>query len=1305
MSTNRRRRRGAGRAESPAESAALEQAITGCMSADQPRLRRLAAELAKAGGADRAARLKRLERALAESGERRRQRAARVPAIEFPAALSISAACAEISAALAEHPVIVVCGETGSGKTTQLPKICLAAGRGVGGQIGHTQPRRIAARSVATRIAEELGGVPGEAVGFKIRFSDRTRPEGLVKVMTDGILLAETQGDPELRAYDTLIIDEAHERSLNIDFLLGYLKRLLPRRPDLKLVITSATIDPERFARHFDGAPVIEVSGRGYPIEVRYRPLAGEDEDEQDRDREQAILEAIDELSGIDRRGDVLVFLPGEREIRETAESLRKHHPAGSEILPLYARLSAAQQQRVFQPHRRQRIVLATNVAETSLTVPGIRFVVDPGEARIRRYSHRTKVQRLHVERISQASAEQRSGRCGRTSAGVCIRLYSEEDFARRPRFTEPEILRSNLAGVILQMKHLGLGAIEDFPFLEPPDPRYVRDGLRLLEELGALDVDGALTEVGLALARLPVDPRIGRMLLEASRRGALTEVLVIAAGLSVRDPRERPADARQQADEAHADYLDERSDFRGLLNLWRFFEERRARLSQNQLRKLCRQRFLSYVRMREWREIHQQLHHLATDLGMKPNRSAAGYAEIHQSILAGLLGNIGFRDERDSYQGARGNRLWLWPGSTNHGKPPKWIMAAELVDTSRLFARMSASIEPAWVEDLAGGLVKRRYFDPHWRKRPARVGGYEQVTLYGLTLAARRGIDYGRVDPAAAREIFIRHALVRGEYASRAPFFVRNRALVGEIEEIEHRLRRRDLLADEQALFEFYERRVPEHVHSGASFERWRREAERGDPELLVLSREELLRARPGNLGEAFPDQLQVGALTLPLQYRFDPAHEADGVTVTVPAAALAQLDAEALEWLVPGLLREKLIALIKSLPKALRRHFVPAPEFADACLAAWGGRKGSLHEALGAELRRMTGVTVPRETWRAEALPAHLVMGVRVIGAGGEEIARGRDLAELRRTVDAEPLAALAPAAGGGLQRERIERWDFGDLPDCVELEQHGLKLRGFPALVALEDGVALQTLDSAARARVAHRGGVRALIRRTLAAQVKYLRRNLPDLERMALHFAAVGSARDLERDLVEAIIDRAFLGEGPAPRDEAGFLACLERGRAALMEVAEEFCAAVADALGRHHAARKRLRAAGSPALLGALQEADVHLQGLVYPGFVLATPWEWLRHYPRYLRAVELRLEKLAGNLERDRAARSLLAELAEPWAREAGRAELEGRSDPELVRYRWLLEELRVSLFAQQLGTAVPVSAERLRRQWQKVGR
>lgn len=1272
------------------------------MVADQPgfgrRIQALQWRLERGAPVDRA--LERLQDELNRSVARRLRRTERLPAPEYPQHLPVVEHRAEIADAVQRHPVVVICGETGSGKTTQLPKICLELGRGTGAMIGHTQPRRIAARSLAQRVADELHSRVGDLVGSKVRFQDRVGRDTLVKIMTDGILLAETQGDPDLLQYDTLLIDEAHERSLNIDFLLGYLKQLLPRRPDLKVIITSATIDPQRFSRHFDDAPVIEVSGRTYPVEVRYRPLTSPDEDEADRDRGQAIVDAVDELCRAGP-GDVLVFLPGERDIREAAERLRKHHPPDTEILPLYARLSAAQQQRVFQPHGRRRIILSTNVAETSLTVPGIRYVVDTGLARVSRYSYRTKVQRLPIERISQASAAQRTGRCGRVSAGICIRLYDEEDFQSRPRFTDPEILRTNLASVILQMAALGLGPVERFPFVEAPDPRFVRDGFRLLAELGAVDDRQRLTELGRRLARLPLDPRLGRMLLAAEQENCLREVLIVAAALSLQDPRQRPMDQAQIADQKHRLFQHEQSDFLSFLQLWNVFHEQAHHLSNNKLRKWAKEHFLSYVRMRDWHDVERQLQSLVSGMGMGLNEIEASYEAIHRALLSGLLGNLAMKIDRQEYLGARNLKLQIFPGSGQHKRGPKWIMAAELVETGRRYARTVAAIQPQWVESLAGHLVKRSYGEPHWQKKVGQVSAYEKVTLYGLPIVTRRRINYGPIDPVVAREIFIREALVGGEMRTQGPFLAHNRRLVSEIEELEAKSRRRDLLVDEEELYRFYDERLPQGIYNAPRFERWRRRAERDSPRLLYLSADQLLQRSPQAVDEGrFPAELEVGGLRLALAYRFEPGQVDDGLTVTVPLAALNQLQPERFEWLVPGLLEEKISLLIKGLPKRWRRNFVPVPDFARACANAMAPGERPLLEALTEELQRMTGLLVPKDAWRAEPLPAHCLARFRVVDAEGVTLATGRDLGALQQDLGERARQVFHTMSHETWERQDVTDWDFGSLPEAVDLAQRGMQMRGYPALVVGEGGLALRLLDSAEDAHRCHRAGVLALYRRRAARSVKHMRRNLPGIDRSCLHYAALGSCGELKEDISGAALNQVFLAAQAVPRTREAFEAGLREGEPRLMGVANDLCAWVGAALSAFHAVRGRLKANPPRQWLQSLQDVRRQLDGLIYPGFVQGTPYAQLAHLERYLKGILLRLDKLQDHAERDRRQLAILDPWWRRWEERCDRLGEAWRDDPATQAYRWLLEEFRVSLFAQELGTAVKVSPERLDKAW-----
>ncbi len=1280
----------------------LAARIPSCMLTDQHRLRR---QLERVGGelrAGKGAAVERLAAEIAASAERRARRLAALPLPRYPEELPVVQKRAEIARAIEAHQVVIVCGETGSGKTTQLPKICLELGRGAGGLIGCTQPRRIAARSVASRIAFELGGPLGQAVGYKVRFNDKASPDSFVKVMTDGILLAETQGDRYLSAYDTLIIDEAHERNLNIDFLLGFLKQLLPRRPDLKLVITSATIDPRRFARHFGDAPVVEVSGRTYPVEVRYRPVRGADEDEQERDLQQAILEAVDDLSLLSRDGDILVFLPGEREIRETAENLRKHHPPHAEILPLFARQSAQEQERVFRPSGARRIILATNVAETSLTVPGIRYVVDPGYARIKRYSYRNKVDQLLVEKIAQASANQRAGRCGRVASGVCIRLYSEEDFRARPLFTDPEILRTSLAGTILRMKALRLGEVEQFPFLEPPTPRMVADGYQLLQELGAVDTERRMTETGRQLARLPIDPKIGRMLLAAQHENCLAEVLVIAAALSAQDPRLRPMEAQARADERHRRFADERSDFMGFLKLWAFFEELlRHKKSNRKLLEQCHDNFLSAVRMREWREIHGLLHTLAAEMGMRPNQVPAGYDEIHRALLAGLLGNIGVKADEGHYQGAREVKFHLFPGSSLYKKGPKWVMAAELTETAKLYGRTAAKIEPEWVERVGSHLLKRSYFDPHWEKASARVAAFERTTLYGLIVTPRRRVHYGPIDPQRSREIFIRAALVEGEFDCQAPFFAHNRDLLDEVRELEHKSRRQDVVVDEERMFAFFDARIPPAIHNGAAFEKWRREAERNTPRLLFMARDDLMRHGAKGVTETlFPDALQVGAAACRLGYRFEPGHPLDGVTLSLPLHLLNQAGEARCQWLVPGMVREKVTWLIKALPKHLRRGCVPVPEFVTAALGEIGPGEVPLTDALAAFIARKTGQEVPADAWAGADIPPHLRMNFRVVDEAGRELAMGRDLGELRQKLGQAAQLTFGRAPELGFEREDVTAWDFGDLPERITFSRGGGQLTGYPALVDEAGTVAIRLFDTAEAAVAAMRSGLRRLLRLTLREQMKQLEKGLPGFTQMALQARSIADPETLKEDLLSAIADRAFLGDDPLPRNQRQFEAQKERARTRQAAVAQSACRTAAEIFAEYHAVQAKLWTK-----LPAAPAADIReqLEHLLFKGFLAATPWAQLQHLPRYLRAIQRRLEKHAGNAERDARHLAAVRALWQDYRARLEKHRKAGSTDPKLAEFRWMIEELRVSLFAQELKTPYPVSVKRLQKVWGEI--
>ena len=1238
---------------------------------------------------------------MAFSPEEFERRRALAPRPEFPEELPISAKRAEIAQAIAAHPVVIVCGETGSGKTTQLPKICLELGRGIAGLIGHTQPRRIAARATAARVAQELKTELGGAVGYKIRFTDKVGQRSYIKVMTDGILLAETQGDRELRQYDTLIIDEAHERSLNIDFLLGYVKQLLPRRPDLKLVITSATIDAERFSNHFEvdgkAAPVIEVSGRLYPVDVRYRPF---DEEDDDFDVNDAISEAVEDLARLGQ-GDVLVFLPGEREIREAAEALRKRHPPHTEILPLYARLSAEEQGRVFKPHGGRRIVLATNVAETSLTVPGVRYVVDTGLARVKRYSYRNKVEQLRVENVSQASAKQRAGRCGRVANGVCVRLYAEDELARRPEFTDPEVLRSSLANVILRMKSLGLAAIEDFPFIDPPVARAIQDGYALLAELGAVDEANELTETGRQLAKLPVDPRIARMVFAAKPENALREILIIASALSVQDPRERPAERAGAADEAQKKFDDEKSDFLSWLKLWKFFEDGlQGGASSRKLHQACREHFLSYNRMREWRDIHGQLRELVAELGWKISETPATYAQIHRALLAGLLGNVGMKTEEGNYLGARGIRFWVHPGSGVGKKAGRWIMAAEVAETTRLYARCVATIDAEWLESVGAHLLKRHRYEPHWEKKPAHVAAFERGTLYGLPLYSGRRIHYGPMDPVESRKIFIRQALVEGDFETRAPFFAHNRRLVREIEQLEHKSRRPDVLVGDELIHAFYDSLVPEGIHNGADFERWRRGAESANPRLLFLRREDLMRHEAAGITTAqFPHQLDVAGRSFALDYHHEPGSPRDGVTLTVPLVALNQIDAAKCDWLVPGLVRDKVTRLAKSLPQKLRHQLGPLAEFTDAFLAANAPGDAPLAQAIARHARAQLNVAVPLDAFRPETLPAHLSMNFRVVDEHGRQIAMGRNLAQLRAGLGTAAGERFAELAQDHAPAERVTDWAFGELEEVAEIHRGSQTLIGYSALVDHGDAVSLEVFDSAAKAREAHRAGLRRLFMLQLREQARYVEKNLPGLHGMAMQFTALGGGEELRSQLLSAAFDRACM-QDPLPRSRAEFERRRDEARSRVTLLAQEIARLVGTILAEHAALRRKLQQM-SKAFPGACRDLQDAAERLLSKGFIEGTPYERLQHFPRYLKAMSLRLDKLRADPQRDARLAAELAPLVVQWQREQQKQARSGETDPRLEQFRWMLEELRVQLFAQELKTPVPVSVKRLTKMWQ----
>ncbi len=1290
--------------------------------------------------------------------------------IEFPESLPVSGKRDEIMAALREHQVIIVCGETGSGKTTQLPKIALAMGRGKlnyppgqGKLIGHTQPRRIAASSVAKRIAEELKTPLGEVVGFKVRFQDRLSRDSSVKLMTDGILLAETQTDPLLKAYDTLIIDEAHERSLNIDFLLGYLRQILPRRPDLKVIVTSATIDAQRFAEHFSSttkgkqapAPVIMVSGRMFPVEQRYRPF----EESRDYDLNSAIADGVDELwRDVHNSGDILVFLPGEREIREAADHLRghlSHQPLfrNAEVLPLFARLSQAEQDRIFDPHSGRRIVLATNVAETSLTVPGIRYVIDAGTARMKRYSLRSKVEQLLVEPISQSSANQRAGRCGRVANGICIRLYEQIDFDGRPRFTDPEILRSSLAGVILRMKSLHLGVVEDFPFIERPSARAIADGYQLLTELGAVDDANDLTTIGQELSRLPLDPRVGRMILEARSRQALDEVLVIAAALSVQDVRDRPMQAQTQADQAHAKFDDEKSEFSGYLKLWKWINDGKGgegqhKLSNRQYEQLLRQSFVNIRRVREWRDIHSQLHTVVAEHKWRLNSVPASYEQLHLSMLAGLLGNIGCKLETEGtqgeYLGARGIKFYAHPGAHLVKKPGRWIVAAELVETTRLFGRGVAAIEPQWLEQVAGHLLKKQLLDPHWEKKAAEVTALERATLYGIVIYSGRRVNFGRVDMVAAREIFIREALVSGQWETPLPFLAANQKLVKQVEDLEHKSRRQDVLVDEELIYAFYDQQLPPDVCSGHSFETWYRQEIRRNPKLLLLTRDELMRHEAAGITtQSFPKTLRLGGVDCAATYLHEPGDAKDGLTVTVPLFVLNQVSEERCEWLVPGMLKDKIQALLKTLHQRPRSRLVPLPESATKMAGLLNQPErfghGGLVDAVLKLVREATSIDVVRADIKADMLSPHFFMHLRVVDEHGRQLGSARNLGALKselgtqargafqalaglkmaRTAPAAPapLNNDAPALSGGARRvpsqatpapvpagQRYTSWSFGELPELLEIQKSGQTLIGYPALIDLADAVAIEVFDEPDVAAAKHRAGLRRLFSLQIRDALKYLEKNIPELQKMATSFMQVGKTADgsgggtveeLREQIIALALDRAFLLE-PLPGNESDFKRRIDEGRARLTLIATEVARLAATILSEYAVAARKIKdTKNAPE---ATADAAQQLARLMPKRFLTASPWGALQHYARYLKAITARLDKYRADPARDAARLAELRPLEQRYWRLV--AERKGVVDERLQEFRWLLEELRVSFFAQELRTPQPVSVKRLDKAW-----
>ncbi|TQK45557.1 ATP-dependent helicase HrpA [Streptomyces sp. SLBN-118] len=1253
------------------------------------------------------------------SAARTALRASRAPDVTYPEQLPVSQKKDVILEAIRDHQVVIVAGETGSGKTTQIPKICMELGRGVRGMIGHTQPRRIAARTVAERVAEELRTPLGEAVGWKVRFTDQVGGDTFVKLMTDGILLAEIQTDRELRAYDTIIIDEAHERSLNIDFLLGYLARLLPKRPDLKVIITSATIDPERFSRHFGDAPIVEVSGRTYPVEVRYRPLLEDDSEESDRDQITAICDAVEELQG-EGKGDILVFLSGEREIRDTADALNKKQYRFTEVLPLYARLSHAEQHRVFQPHTGRRIVLATNVAETSLTVPGIKYVIDPGTARISRYSHRTKVQRLPIERISQASANQRKGRCGRTSDGICIRLYDEDDFHSRPEFTDAEILRTNLASVILQMTAAGLGDIEKFPFIDPPDHRNIRDGVQLLQELGAFDPaqkdpKKKLTQLGRKLSQLPVDPRLARMVIEADKNGCVREVMVIAAALSIQDPRERPADKQTQADQQHARFKDETSDFLAHLNLWRYIREQQKERGSSSFRRMCKQEYLNFLRIREWQDIYAQLRTVAKQMGIHLNEEDAPEQSVHTSLLAGLLSHIGLKDtDRNEYLGARSAKFAVFPGSALFKKPPRFIMSAELVETSRLWARVNARVEPEWIEPLAQHLIKRTYSEPHWEKDAAAVMAYERVTLYGVPIVAQRKVNYGHIDPETSRDLFIRNALVEGDWRTHHKFFADNRKLLTEVEELEHRARRRDILVDDETLFDFYDQRVPEHVVSGAHFDSWWKHKRRDEPELLDFEREMLINEKAGQVTkDDYPDSWRQGPLKFRVTYQFEPGADADGVTVHIPLQVLNQVTGEGFDWQIPGLREDVVMELIRSLPKPIRRHYVPAPNYAKAFLERTSSPEGSsrvqplqepLPTTLARELQRMVGVPVTAEDFDLTRIPDHLKITFRIIDERRKKLAESKDLESLKlqlkpkaRQALSKAAAATAGSSGESIERSGLTDWTIGTLTRVFETRRAGQPVKAYPALVDAGESVCVRLFDTEAEQQQAMWRGTRKLILLNIPVNAaKFASDKLTNQQKLALSRNPHGSIQALFDDCAMAAADKLIADHGGPAWDEESYRKLYDKVRADLVDATVRTVGQVQQILAAWQACERRLKATNSLTLVNNVQDVREQLAALMPAGFVTRTGLRRLPDLMRYLVAVDRRLQQMPTAVQRDTTRMEKVHEMQDEYAWLLEQMP-KGRPVPqEVLDIRWMIEELRVSYFAHALGTAYPVSDKRI---------
>ncbi|EJE8547667.1 ATP-dependent RNA helicase HrpA [Vibrio vulnificus] len=1283
-------------------AASLRKALSQCLIKDRFRLSKRIAGASKINKESaRNAVFDEIALDIAKSMMEVEQRSRHQPKIEYPEILPVSQNKDDIADAIAHHQVVIVAGETGSGKTTQLPKICAELGRGKFGLIGHTQPRRLAARSVANRIAEEMETQLGDFVGYKVRFNDQISENTQIKLMTDGILLAEIQHDRFLNQYDTIIIDEAHERSLNIDFILGYLKELLPRRPDLKVIITSATIDPERFSNHFGGAPIIEVSGRTYLVETRYRPLGGETED--DRDQLEGIFDAVDELCD-EGLGDILIFMNGEREIRDTADALAKRKLKDTEIVPLYARLSAGEQNKIFQPHTGRRIVLATNVAETSLTVPGIKYVIDPGTARISRYSYRTKVQRLPIEPVSQASANQRKGRCGRVQEGICIRLYSEDDFNSRPEFTDPEILRTNLASVILQMTALGLGDIEAFPFVEAPDKRNILDGVRLLEELGAInsnakDPKKRLTAVGKQLARLPIDPRLARMVLEAPRLGCLKEVMIIAAALSIQDPRERPSDKQQSADDKHRRFYHEDSDFLTFVNLWNHIQKQQKALSGNQFRRQCKDDYLNYLRVREWQDVYFQIHQSMREMEFKLNSEPGSYDAVHSAILTGLLSHIGMKDqEKNEYHGARNARFHIFPGSGLFKKQPKWVMSAELVETSKLWGRIIAKIQPEWIEPLAKHLIKRSHSEPHWSKKQAAVMAYEKVMLYGIPIVPKRLVNYGNIDASVSREIFIRSALVEGDWETKHAFFKKNRKLLLEVEELEHKSRRRDILVDDEELFQFYDQRVGTEVVSGRHFDTWWKQASKKEPELLNFEKEMLFKGDASHVTDLdYPNFWHQNGLKLKLSYQFEPGDDSDGVTVHIPLPILNQIDPAGFDWQIPGLRHELVVSLIKSLPKTLRKNFVPAPNYADAFLSRVTAMEMPLLDALEKELRRMTGATVLREDWKLDQVPDHLKVTFRAVDERNRKLKEHKDLHELKESLKEKVQETLSKVADDDIEQQGLHTWSFGELPQVYQQKRGGYQVKAFPALVDNKDSVEIKLYETEQEQISAMQAGQRRLILLNVPSPIKYLHANLPNKSKLGLYFNPYGKVLDLIDDCIACGVDKLIEEQGGLVWEPDKFEALKEHVRAELGDTVVDIAKQVETILTTAFNINKKLKGKIDFTMAFALSDIKAQIEGLIFKGFATECGWKRLPDILRYMKAIERRMEKLPIDPNKDRLHMLKIESVVKDYKELLNKIP-KGLAVPENVKeIRWMIEELRVSFFAQQLGTPYPVSDKRVK--------